>query len=86
LEAADFQAPATVQQTASLAPAGPEASASLNAAGLAEIDAAGTVQLRVAFTRDDNDDSKNDYVGYYSGDNATPVRRPRLIIQYRGPD
>ena len=44
---------------------------SLNAAGLAAINKTGTTQLRVYFTLDDNDDGKNDFIGYYSGDNST---------------
>jgi len=85
LATADFQALATVAQAASLSNAannGDWSTGSLNAAGLAALDKTGTTQLRVYFTLDDNDDSGNDYVGYYSGE-ATSANRPQLVVTYQ---
>ena len=41
------------------------------------------MQLRVYFNLDDNDDTGNDYVGYYSGDNGTSANRPQLVVTYQ---
>jgi carboxypeptidase T len=86
LQTGDFQAAATVVQTASLSNAASNGSwseGSLNASGLAAIDKTGTTQLRVYFNLDDNDDNGNDYLGYYSGDNTTSANRPQLVVTYQ---
>jgi hypothetical protein len=86
LQTGDFQAAATVVQAASLSNAASNGSWSegtLNASGLAAIDKAGTTQLRVYFNLDDNDDTGNDYIGYYSGDNTTAANRPQLVVTYQ---
>jgi len=86
LQTGDFQATATAVQAASLSNAasnGTWSTGSLNAAGLAAINKTGTTQLRVYFSLDDNDDSGNDYVGYYSGDNGTAANRPQLVVTYQ---
>jgi hypothetical protein len=86
LQTGDFQAAATVVQATSLTNAASNGSWSegnLNASGLAAIDKTGTTQLRVYFNLDDNDDTGNDYVGYYSGDNTTAANRPQLVVTYQ---
>ena len=40
-------------------------------------------QLRIAFATDDNDDGKNDFIGYYSGDDSKAANRPQLVVVYR---
>src|SRR5262245_46492679 len=63
LQTGDFQAAATAVQAASLSNAasnGTWSTGSLNAAGLAAIDKAGTTQLRVYFNLDDNDDTRSE--------------------------
>ena len=83
---ADFEAAATAVQAASLSNAtsnGVWSEGSLNAAGLAAIDTTGTTQLRIYFDLDDNDDSGDDYVGYYSGDNSDASRHPQLVVTYQ---
>ena len=85
LQTGDFQAAATVAQAASLSNAasnGTWSEGSLNAAGLAAISKTGTTQLRVWFNLDDNDDTGNDYLGYYSGE-ATAANRPQLVVTYQ---
>ena len=54
-----------------------------NAAGIAAINKAGKTQVRVAFTLDDNDDNGEDYIGYYSGNNATAANHPQLVVTYQ---
>nr|HRC84600.1 DNRLRE domain-containing protein [Thermoanaerobaculia bacterium] len=86
LEAADFQAAATATAVCTLSNAasnGTWSECTFNAAGLAAINKTGTTQVRVAFTLDDNDDLGNDYIGYYSGDNATAGNRPQLVVTYQ---
>ncbi len=85
LETSDFQAVATVAQTASLSNAASNGSWSegnLNASGLAAINKTGTTQFRVYFNLDDNDDTGNDYIGYYSGE-GTSANRPQLVVTYQ---
>ncbi len=86
LQTGDFQAAATVVQAASLSNAannGDWSQGSLNASGLAAISKTGTTQLRIYFNLDDNDDTGNDYIGYYSGDNGTSANRPQLVVTYQ---
>jgi Subtilase family/Bacterial Ig domain len=54
-----------------------------NAAGLAAINKTGRTQVRVQFSLDDNDDLGSDYIGYYSGDNATAANHPQLVVTYQ---
>ncbi len=86
LQTGDFQAAATALQAASLSNAtanGIWSEGSLNAAGLAAITKTGTTQIRVYFNLDDNDDTGNDFLGYYSGENATAANRPQLVVTYQ---
>ena len=86
LQNGDFQAAATAVHAASLSNAasdGTWSTASLNAAGLAAVNKTGTTQLRVSFDLDDNDDTGNDYLGYYSGENATAANRPQLVVTWQ---
>jgi serine protease AprX len=86
LQTGDFQAAATAVQATSLTNAatnGTWSEGSLNAAGLAAINKTGTTQLRVYFALDDNNDLGSDYIGYYSGENATTANRPQLVVTYQ---
>ena len=86
LQNSDFEAAAAAVQAASLTNAasnGVWSTGSLNAAGLAAINKTGTTQLRVYFNLDDNDDTGNDYIGYYSGDNGTAANRPQLVVTWQ---
>jgi hypothetical protein len=85
LQTGDFQASATAVQAASMSNAGSNGTWSegdLNAAGLAAVDKAGTTQLRVYFSLDDDNDGTADYIGYYPGDNPTSANRPQLVVTY----
>ena len=79
LQTGDFQA-ASLSNAASN---GTWSTGNLNAAGLAAINKAGTTQLRVYFNLDDNDDTGNDYLGYYAGENGTAANRPQLVVTYQ---
>jgi hypothetical protein len=86
LQNGDWQAAATALQAATLSNAasnGIWSIGSLNAAGIAALNKTGTTQLRVYFNLGDNDDTGNDYLGYYSGENATAANRPQLVVTYQ---
>lgn len=86
LASADFQnaASATAVCTLSAANAnGDWSTCTLNAAGLAALNKTGFTQFRVAFSSDDNDDNGADYIGFYSGNNATAGNRPVLVVTYQ---
>ena len=86
LTTGDFQAAATASQAASMSNAAANndwSEGSLNASGRSAVSKTGTTQLRVYFNLDDNDDTGNDYLGYYSGDNGTAANRPQLVVTYQ---
>jgi hypothetical protein len=55
--------------------------APLSSANLALINKYGITQMRVFFSKDDNDDLGDDYVKFFSGD-STSTNMPKLIISY----
>ena len=77
-----------VVQSASLSNANANANGAwsegtLNAAGVAAINKTGSTQFRVYFTLDDNDNGRNDYISYTSGESSSAASRPQLIVTYR---
>ncbi len=86
LQKQDFEAAADATQVATMsAPAsnGSWSEGALNASGRNLVNKTGKTQLRVYFSRDDNDDRGNDYMGFYSGENSTAGNRPQLVIVYQ---
>jgi choice-of-anchor B domain-containing protein len=86
LQASDFQAAPAVLRGASLSNAtsnGAWSEGVLSTAGADAISKTGTTQFRVYFDRDDNDNKRADYIGYYPGDNANAANRPQLVVTYR---
>ncbi len=85
LEAADFQAAATVSTVCTLsnAPANGDWSECYfsDPAAMAAINRTGRTQFRISFARDDNDDLGNDLLGYYSGE-AVTANQPVLILSF----
>ncbi len=85
LAAGDFQAAATASAVATMSNPGSNGTFSegvLDSAGLAAINKTGTTQFRIQFALDDNDDRRNDYLGYYSGE-AAAGDRPELVVTYQ---
>lgn len=82
----DFQADAGAAAVATFddTPDGIWYSATVDAAGLSQINRKGATQFRLRFTADDNNNSLGDYVKFYSG-NAAAAKRPRLIVDYYVP-
>ncbi|HEX6904724.1 MAG TPA: DNRLRE domain-containing protein [Thermoanaerobaculia bacterium] len=86
LENADFQAPATATAVCTLSAAAANldwSECTFNAAGLAALNKAGKTQIRIAFTLDDDNDRADDYVGFYSANNATAANHPQLVVTYQ---
>jgi hypothetical protein len=86
LQTSDFQAEATAVQAAGLSNAsanGVWSEGSLNAAGIASVSKTGTTQLRIYFAVDDNDNTRNDYISYFSGESSTAANRPQIVVTYR---
>lgn len=86
LQAGDFTAPADATQVGALSNAandGDWSSGTINASALGFVNKTGKTQFRVYFDLHDNGDGKADYVGWYSGENATPANRPVLEVLYR---
>ena len=86
LETFDFQAAATATAVCNLSNAAADldwSECTFNAAGIAAINKAGKTQVRVAFTLDDDNDNRDDYIGYYSGNNATAANHPQLVVTYQ---
>ena len=82
----DFEAVASALAVGSLSNApsnGDFSQGVLGATGLAAINKTGVTQFRVYFQRDDNDNGSDDYIKYYSGEDATPGNRPALIVVYQ---
>ncbi|MBL9186698.1 MAG: right-handed parallel beta-helix repeat-containing protein [Opitutaceae bacterium] len=86
LAGADFQASADATQVSSLSNAaanGDWSSGTLNGTGLGFVNKTGTTQFRVYFATDDNNNSVEDYIGWYAADNGTAANRPVLEITYQ---
>ena len=85
LETSDFQDSASATAAVSIADQGGPGTVYVVDFGdnLAHINKAGRTQLRIYFTRDDDDDRTNDYVGFYPADNGTSARHPKLIVTYQ---
>jgi hypothetical protein len=49
------------------------------------INKTGVTQLRLRFSKDDNDDMSADYLMFYSGNATTASYRPQLIVEYYVP-
>jgi len=50
--------------------------------GFSAVNKTGETQLRSYVNLDDDNDGTAGYVGYYSGNNATPANRPTLTVDY----
>jgi rhamnogalacturonan endolyase len=90
LEAGDFQASADATQVATMSNAannGDWSTGSLNATGARLISTIGTTQFRVYFSTLTNNDTVDDYISWYSGDNTSAsANRPVLEVTYTRPD
>jgi hypothetical protein len=86
LENGDFSAAASASGVGTLSyPAATNAwaTAALNTNGTSRINKTGHTQFRIRFTTDDDNDTADDYLGFYSGENASTTNRPVLEVTYR---
>ena len=85
LETADFQTAATVVQGASLTAADEWrwSEGAPEGGGCCRSQQDGNDAAAHLLPVDDNDDGRPDYVGFYSGDNATAANRPQSPVQYQ---
>jgi hypothetical protein len=87
LQLDDFAAAAGVIGAGSVGPTplGEWFLSELKPSALAHIHKSGLTQLRLRFTKDDNDDGGADFLKFTSGDATTISQRPALEIQYALP-
>jgi hypothetical protein len=86
LQTNDFQAAASASSVGTLSyPSASNVwvSAILNSSGMSQVSRTTHTQLRINFTTDDNNDTLDDYLGFYSGEYATSTDRPVLEITYQ---
>ncbi|MCU0857984.1 MAG: metallophosphoesterase [Pontiellaceae bacterium] len=86
LESADFQAAASKSDVGSFNyPSGTNVwiTASLDTNGTSRIAKTNHTQFRIRFTKDDDNDTVDDYLGFYPGDNSIATNRPVLVVTYQ---
>jgi len=83
LQAADFQAPASLMAAGKIKDASGDLwyTAVLDAAAFPYINLIGPTQFRLRFALDDNDDNGQDFLKFYSGD-AGAADQPVLTVEY----
>lgn len=84
LQTSDFQAPASLYTAGMILnnPVGGWYWASLDAKAYPFINPTGVTQLRLGFQTDDDDDMRDDYLSFFSGDYSVVSARPQLTIKY----
>ena len=84
LQVSDFQNPASMN-SAGLIPGTPNGNwylTPLNSTANPLVNLRGITQIRLAFQIDDNDNSINDYLAFFSGNTEVFSDRPHLVIKY----
>ena len=87
LQSSDFQAAASMNRVGVIRNSSPLVSwyrVVLRDIAFRSINKRGLTQLRLRFATDDNDDMSADFLRFFSG-NASPVFRPKLIVEYSLP-
>lgn len=84
LQTSDFQAPATVYTAGIISnnPVGGWYWTTLNNSSLPSINLLGTTQIRLGFQLDDDNDKKDDYMTFFSGNYSVASARPQLAVKY----
>jgi len=87
LQNSDFEAPASLYNVGQIQnnSVGGWYWAMLNPSAFSAIDKTGITQIRLAFQVDDNDNTGNNYLAFYSGDFVEQRDRPHLLIEYYVP-
>lgn len=84
LQASDFQAPASVNSVGTIQnnPVGNWYWSMLDSKAFPYINLKGATQFRLGFLLDDNNNKKDDYLSFYSGDFSGMIDRPTLLVEY----
>lgn len=84
LQASDFQAPASLYSAGTVLdnPVGDWYWSSLDPKAFPYINLKGATQLRLGFLLDDDDDRREDYLSFFSGNYGVASARPQLTIKY----
>jgi len=87
LQTSDFQAPATVYSAGVIAnnPVGGWYWVALDASSFPSVNLQGATQVRLGFQMDDDNDKKDDYLTFFSGNYSVASARPQLVIKYYVP-
>lgn len=87
LQASDFQAPASMYAAGLIEnnPVGGWYWAMLDPKAFQFINRVGATQLRLAFQYDDDEDMREDYISFFSGNYSVQSARPQLSIKYYVP-
>jgi hypothetical protein len=87
LQASDFQAPASFYSAGVMTdnPVGGWYWVSLDSRALPLINLKGVTQLRLGFLLDDDDDRRDDYISFFSGNYGVNSARPQLSLKYYVP-
>ncbi len=84
LQISDFQAPASLYTAGMMLnnPVGGWYWVALDAKAYPFINLTGVTQLRLGFQSDDDDDLRDDYLSFFSGDYSVVSARPQLTVKY----
>lgn len=84
LQVSDFQAPASLAAAGMIQnnPVGGWYWATLDAKVFPFINLSGVTQFRLGFQTDDDDDLRDDYLSFFSGNYSVVSARPQLLIKY----
>ena len=84
LQTSDFQAPASLYTAGVMLnnPVGGWYWVALDAKAYPFVNLAGVTQLRLGFQTDDDDDMKEDYLSFFSGNYGVVSARPQLTVKY----
>ncbi len=84
LQTSDFQAPASLYTAGMIAnnPVGGWYWSALDVKAYPFINPGGVTQLKLGFQTDDDDDMRDDYLSFFSGNYSVASARPQLMIKY----
>ena len=87
LQISDFQAPASLYSAGMILnnPVGGWYWTTLDGKALQFVNPSGVTQLRLGFQIDDDDDARDDYLSFFSGNYSVASARPQLLIKYYTP-
>lgn len=87
LQASDFQAPASLYNAAVILnnPVGGWYWVSLDSKSFSAINLQGVTQFRLGFQTDDDNDKRDDYLTFFSGNYSVKSARPQLSLKYYVP-